>query len=165
MYSITDRHIEYILNDLHSRGITIPDLQQNLLDHICILIERNLEEGQDFEALYRSVLPSFYREEMAEIEEETRFLLKHRRPLFLMSRCQFLLGLFVVLVGPFVTAGILYFLRSGRPPFEVWGGTLIFAQFPLLIWLVLALTPDRFDPLLPRGAKVLISRKPLISIL
>ena len=165
MYSISDQQIEFILNDLHGRGIRIRDLQQNLLDHICILIERNLEEGQDFETFYRSVLPSFYRDEMAEIEEQTRFLLKHRRPFLLLSRGQFLLGLFIVLVGPFISMGVLYFLRTNRLPLEIWGGTVIFAQFPLWIWIVLALTPDRFDPLLPRGAKVLIGRKPLISIL
>jgi hypothetical protein len=165
MYPITDRHIEYILTDLRARGITIPDLQQNLIDHICILIERNLGEEQDFEVFYRSVLPSFYREEMAEIEAETNFLLKHRRPFLLLSRGQFLLGLFALLVGPFVSIGVMCLLRTGRLPLEVWGSTLIFAQFPLWIWIVLAFTPDRFDPLLPTGAKVLISRKPFISIL
>ncbi|HTR29432.1 MAG TPA: hypothetical protein VMH27_09180 [Puia sp.] len=165
MYSVTDQHIEYILGDLRSRGITIPDLRQNLLDHICILIELNLEEGQDFETYYQSILPLFYREEMAEIEQEANFLLKHRRPFLLLSRGQFLLGLFIVLVGPFVSTGVLYFLRTNRLPLEIWGGILIFAQFPLWIWIVVAFTPDRFDPLLPRGARVLIGRKPLISIL
>jgi hypothetical protein len=30
---------------------------------------------------------------------------------------------------------------------------------------VLALTPERFDPLLPKGSKVLLGWQPLISIL
>jgi hypothetical protein len=163
MYPITDQHINYVLSDLDANGIKTPDLQQNLLDHFCILAERNLEEGDDFYAYYRAVIPSFYRQELAEIEAETMFLLK--KPLLLLSRGQFLFGLFVLLIGPFIAYDGLCLLRMGRLPLEVWGGTLVFSQFPLLIWLVLALTPDRFDPLLPKGAKVLLGRRPFISIL
>ena len=81
-----------MLRDLDANGIKTPDLQQNLLDHICILAERNLEEGDDFYTYYRAAIPSFYREELAEIEAETMFLLRHRRPLLLLSRAQFLFG-------------------------------------------------------------------------
>lgn len=165
MIPITDQHIEYVLRDLDANGIKTPDLQQNLLDHICVLAERNLEEGDDFYAYYRAAIPSFYRQELAEIEAETMFLLKHRRPLLLLNRGQFLFGLFVLLIGPFIGYDVLWLLRMGRLPLEVWGGTLVFSQFPLLIWLVLALTPERFDPLLPRGAKILLGWRPFISIL
>jgi hypothetical protein len=111
------------------------------------------------------VIPTFYREELAEIETETRFLLRHRRPWLLLSRWQFLCGLFVVLVGPFIAFALVWLLRMGRLSLQVWGGTLVFSQWPLLIWLVIALTPDRFDPLLPKGAKVLLGWRPFISIL
>ena len=53
----------------------------------------------------------------------------------------------------------------GRLPLQVWGGTLIFMQFPLLVWLVIAFTPERYDPLLPKGAKILLGWRPFISIL
>lgn len=165
MYPITDQHIDFVLRDLDANGIRTPDLQYNLLDHICILAERDLKEGDDFYAYYRSAIPSFYREELAEIEAETVFLLRHRRRWLLLSRGQFLCGLFVFLVGPFIAVSLLWLLRVGRSPQEVWGGTLVFVQFPVLIWLVIALTPDRFDPLLPKGAKVLLGWRPFISIL
>jgi hypothetical protein len=165
MIPITDQHIDFVIRDLDANGIKTPDLQQNLLDHICILAERDLAEGSDFYDYYRSAILSFYREELAEIETETRFLLRHRRPWLLLSRRQFLCGLFVVLVGPFIAFALLWLFRMGRLPLEVWGGTLVFMQFPFLIWLVIALTPDRFDPLLPKGAKVLLGWRPFISIL
>jgi hypothetical protein len=165
MYPITDQHIDFVLRDLDANGVKTPDLQQNLLDHLCILAERDLEEGDDFYAYYRAVIPSFYREELAEIEAETMFLLRHRRPWLLLSRGQFLLGLFIVLVGPFVGFGLWWLLSMGRLPLQVWGGTLIFMQFPFLVWLVIALTPERYDPLLPRGARILLGWRPLISIL
>jgi hypothetical protein len=165
MFPINDQHIEFVLRDLDANGIKTPDLQQNLLDHICILAERDLTEGDDFYVYYRTAILFFYREELAEIETETRFLLRHRRPWLLLSRSWFLCGLFVVLVGPFIAFALLWLLRMGRLPLEVWGGTLIFMQFPFLVWLVIALTPDRFDPLLPKGAKVLLGWRPIISIL
>ena len=165
MYPITDQHIDFILRDLDANGIKTPDLQQNLLDHVCILAERNLGEGDDFYAFYQSVIPSFYREELAEIEAETMFLLRHRRPWLLLSRGQFLCGLFVLLLGPFAGFDGLWLLRTGGLPPEVWGGTLILLQFPFLVWLVIALTPERFDPLLPKGAKVLLGWRPFISVL
>jgi hypothetical protein len=165
MFAITDQHIDFVLRDLDASGIKTPDLQQNLLDHLCILAERNLAEGDDFYAYYRSVIPSFYRQELAEIEAETTFLLGHRGPWLLLSRLQFLCALFVILVGPFIAFDLLRLLRMGSLPLQVWGGTLIFMQFPFLVWLVIALTPERYDPLLPKGAKVLLGWRPFISIL
>jgi hypothetical protein len=170
MFTITDQHIDYILNDLEVRGIGISDLRYNLLDHVCILIERGLEDGGDFEAYYRLVIPSFYREELVEIEEETKFLLRHRGPRLLLGRASFLSFLFVVLAGPGIAYDLVWLVREGplhayRIPLEVWGGSMVFSLFPLLIWLVLALTPDRFDPLLPRGVKVLLGGRTFISIL
>jgi hypothetical protein len=165
MFTITDQHIDYVKCDLDASGIKTPDLQLNLLDHICVLAERDLADGDDFYAYYRSVIPSFYRESMAEIEAETMFLLRHRRPWLLLNRGQFLCGLFVVLIGPFAGYDVLRLLAMGRLPLHVWGGTLIFMQFPFLVWLVIAFTPERFDPLLPKGAKILLGRRPFISIL
>jgi hypothetical protein len=165
MFPITEQHIAFVVRDLDANGIKTPDLQQNLLDHICVLAERDLAEGDDFYGYYRSVIPSFYRQELAEIEAETRFLLRHRRPWLLLSRRQFLLGLFVVLIGPFIGYDGVCLLHIGRLPLHVWGGTLIFMQFPFLTWLVIALTPQRYDPLLPKGAKVLLGWRPFISIL
>jgi len=41
----------------------------------------------------------------------------------------------------------------------------VYSLFPLLVWLVLLLTPKRFDPLVPRGAKILIrGRWPFVSL-
>ena len=71
MYTLSDQQVDFILDDIRQHGIQIEDLQQNLLDHICILVEQNLEENGDFEQYYSSVISSFYRQEMREIEEET----------------------------------------------------------------------------------------------
>jgi hypothetical protein len=71
MYPLNNRHIDYILNDIRARGVTIEDLQYNLLDHICCVIEQNLEENGDFENYYQQTVQSFFKKELREIEDET----------------------------------------------------------------------------------------------
>jgi hypothetical protein len=48
---------------------------------------------------------------------------------------------------------------------ETLNGTLVFALYPLLVFLILWLTPDRFDPLIPQKSTILIGGKPFIKIL
>ena len=44
-------------------------------------------------------------------------------------------------------------------PMAVWGDTIVYSLFPVLVWLVLLLTPERFSPLVPRGSKILVGGK------
>lgn len=71
MYQLKEQHIDFILNDISARGVTIEDLQYNLLDHICCIIENNLEENGDFENFYHKTVQTFFKKDMKEIEEET----------------------------------------------------------------------------------------------
>ena len=75
MYRITDENIDFILEDLRKRGIRTESLQLNLLDHICIIIEENLDEHGDFERFYAETIKSFYQKELFELENETNYLL------------------------------------------------------------------------------------------
>lgn len=95
MYRITEEHIDYILDDLRRGGVETEDLQLNLLDHICCLAEQNLAEGDDFEVFYRRTIPSFYRKELRELEEETRLLLTFKN-YFMMKKIMIGGGLFAV---------------------------------------------------------------------
>lgn len=75
MYRISDQQIDFILNDISARGIEMESLQQNLLDHICCIIEHDLEEHGDFERFYQKTVKTFYKDALWEIEEETLKLL------------------------------------------------------------------------------------------
>lgn len=75
MYSLTNQQIDYILDDIRARGIEMESLQGDLLDHICCIIEHNLEANGDFESFYNKTITSFYKKELREIEEETISLL------------------------------------------------------------------------------------------
>lgn len=75
MYRISEEQIDYILNDIRRGGIETEDLQLNLLDHLCCIIERELEEGGDFEQFYQLAARRFYKNNLREIEDETTNLL------------------------------------------------------------------------------------------
>lgn len=75
MYKISDEQIDYILDDISARGVKMEDLQQNILDHVCCIIEQDLEETGDFRNFYLRTIETFYKKELSEIEEETNLLL------------------------------------------------------------------------------------------
>jgi hypothetical protein len=78
MYRISDQQIDYILSDIGARGVEMESLQQNLLDHICCIIEQNLEANGDFESFYQKTIQTFYKDALWEIEEETLLLLTYK---------------------------------------------------------------------------------------
>src|SRR3954468_8172335 len=78
MYAIKDDQIDYILNDIRRRGVEMEDLQLNLLDHICCMVEQNLERDGDFEDFYKRTIQKFFKHELWEIEEETLLLLTYK---------------------------------------------------------------------------------------
>ena len=50
-------------------------------------------------------------------------------------------------------------------PDRIWGDTLVYALAPILILMVVFLTPDRFDPILPKKSKIIIGEKPWIKVI
>jgi len=92
MYRITDENIDFILEDLRRHGIKTESLQLNLLDHICIIIEENLDEHGDFERFYADAIKSFYQKELSELENETNYLLYQSN--FVMKKAMIISGAF-----------------------------------------------------------------------
>ncbi len=78
MYAINDTQIDFIRSDIRARGVEMVSLQQDLLDHICCVIEQELDEDGDFERCYERVVARFYKKELREIQEETIHLLTHK---------------------------------------------------------------------------------------
>jgi hypothetical protein len=75
MYTLSDQQIDFILDDIRRNGIELEDLQYNLLDHVCCIIERELEANGDFELFYQTTIRTFYKQRLGELEEETQSLL------------------------------------------------------------------------------------------
>jgi hypothetical protein len=169
MYQLNEEQIDLILSDLQQRGIRTEGLRLNLLDHICILIEESLEKEGDFSRCYATVIRSFYKQELKELEDEAQLLMALHKGHILLGRNQFFLLLFFLFLGPFITYDLIWLinwapLAQWRIPSGIWRN-IIFAIYPLLVLLVLFFTPDRLDPLIPKKSKVLLGFKPFIRVL
>lgn len=93
MYLLSDKQIDHILSDIRRRGVEMEDLQYNLLDHICCILEQELEADGDFERLYQQTIQRFYKKELKEIEEETVNLLTFKN-YYGMKRSMIISGTF-----------------------------------------------------------------------
>jgi hypothetical protein len=93
MYQITEKQVDYILDDIRRNGIQMEDLQLNLLDHICCLVEHNLKDEDDFEDFYHRTVRQFYSKELKEIEAETIHLLTFKN-YFMMKKIMIAGGVF-----------------------------------------------------------------------
>jgi hypothetical protein len=134
MYCITDRQIDFILTDIRARGVELEDLQLNLLDHVCCIIEQQLEENGDFGKFYTTTIRKFYKDELREIEEETQSLLTNKN-YYVMKKIMIFSGIFSAAV---LTTGIVlkYMVSPGAAVMITMGivsASLIF--IPLLFAL------------------------------
>ena len=134
MYCLSEKQIDFILDDIRRNGVELEDLQSNLLDHICCIIELELEENGDFEQFYFSTIKKFYKNELREIEEETISLLTFKN-YYVMKKTMLVSG---VVADSFLTLGIiLKFLHMpGASLGIVLGiGLISFVFLPLLFLL------------------------------
>lgn len=134
MYTLTDQQVEFILSDIQRKGIHTEDLQQNLLDHICCILEKEMNTGDDFESTYALILQRFYKNELLEIEQETQDLLTFKN-FYFMKKVMILSGLSTA--GTFVLGSICKVMHwPGASFFFVLAiGLLSFLFLPLLFLL------------------------------
>jgi len=168
MYQLTNEEIEYIESDLTRSGIRTQSMRDNLLDHICILLEEQLERREEFETLYKAILPRFYNENLSELETQSRRLQLARHHL-IVTKLQFFIILLVLLICPFIIslANHITFTWSEietQLTQKLWGPVLAYAVWPISSLLVLFLIPDRLDPPIQRRAKIFIGIRPIIAI-
>lgn len=134
MYNITEEQITFILEDIRSRGVTMEDLQLNLLDHVCCIIERELEADGDFGRFYQTTITRFYERELNEIEDETIQLLTFKN-YYTMKKLMIAGGIFSALA--FISGSVFKVLHwPGANVMLVSGITFFsFLFLPLLFLL------------------------------
>ncbi|MFM7217355.1 MAG: hypothetical protein ACKO1U_05000 [Bacteroidota bacterium] len=134
MYRLSDKQIEFILDDIQRRGIVMEDLRSNLLDHICCIIENELEENGDFGRFYDSVIIRFYKDDLKELEEEANSLLTFKN-YYKMKKIMISSG---VLASVFMAIGIVFkFLHAPGASVCIGLSVILFSLFflPLLLTL------------------------------
>ena len=75
MHKFSEAELDFILGDIKANGIVLEDLQNNLLDHICCIIEEEKPDEVDFHVFYPTVISRFFKHELKEIQDETEKLL------------------------------------------------------------------------------------------
>ncbi|WP_245970502.1 ABC transporter permease [Pseudochryseolinea flava] len=59
MAQLTNDHIDYILKDINYRGVVLDGFQDEVVDHICSLVEQEMSNGVRFIDAYHHVLRKF----------------------------------------------------------------------------------------------------------
>ena len=134
MYSINDKQIDYILNDIRRRGVEMEDLQSNLLDHICCIVEQNLKSDGDFEDFYKKTIPKFFKHELWEIEEETILLLTYKN-YYTMKKAMIYGGVFSLSLIALGTAFKIMHWPGAAPLLILGFLILCFVFFPSALYL------------------------------
>lgn len=72
---LSNEQIDYIQKDINYRGIVLEDLEEELLDHVCILVEERMSSGQRFIDAYDAVIQSFGSDqEIQQVQNQTLIL-------------------------------------------------------------------------------------------
>lgn len=122
MYHISEQQVEFILDDISARGIEMEDLQLNLLDHICCIIEQELEENGDFGQFYQATIKRFYKTQLREIEDEAISLLINQN-YYAMKKIMIVSGVFSAAL--FIMGIVLKFMHAPGASFGIVTGVLI----------------------------------------
>lgn len=103
MLSLTEEQVAFIEKDIKVRGITSPDLSIDLLDHICCLIENELDEYKNFETVYHKTLLLFGDKGLKGIQQETNRLLTFKHYYFMNSTMKIsgYVSSLLILIGSF----------------------------------------------------------------
>ncbi len=60
--NLSEEHINFIIKDLHHRGIVVDGIQEELVDHVCSAVESKMKNGMRFAESYKEVVEEFGQE-------------------------------------------------------------------------------------------------------
>jgi len=119
---LNESQIERIADTVEKSAIASAEMKDDLIDHLCCMVEDEMSKGKDFETVFQTVLPN----RLNEIQNETVFLFTSKRRKRL-DRTLYVSG-FTALTG--VLAATL--LKALHLPF---GGIVLSASFLVAIFV------------------------------
>ena len=131
MVSLTDEQVDFIQQEIESHGISLPDLQANLIDHMCTIIENEMSESDDFNSFFYSILPRFFHDNLHEIEMETIQLIHQQKFKRMKKALNYVLILSSILLVTGAIFKILHFTGAAA---------LIVSSLPLLLFAAVPMT-------------------------
>lgn len=91
MKKLSEEKVNLIRRDLVNSGITLPELLDDLLDHLCTGIEEEMAAGSNFDTAYEQLRELSIPGGAGEIQSETLYLLNYKQQL-IMRKFLFLTG-------------------------------------------------------------------------
>ena len=134
MHSVSEKEVNFILNDIKARGVVLEDLQNNLLDHICCMVENEMPEGENFYKFYEHILPQFFKHELKELQVEVDILLKFKNYYAMKNTVKYsgIISSLLILIGAILKTLHL----PGAAALLVLGGVIFgFLFLPLMVIL------------------------------
>ena len=128
---ITDQQMQVLEQYVAQHGVTERTLQEDLLDHMCCLVEEAILEGKTFTEAYTIVQQAFPAPDLHTIQQDQTYLLNHN-PLTAMKRL-FYWVLFLTIF--FINTGSLFQLMH-------WPGAkaIMVSGFVVLLFGLLPIT-------------------------
>lgn len=134
MYKVTDEQVDFMLHEIRARGVLIEDLQWNLVDHMCCIVEHEMSETDDFYRFFERLLPRFFNDNLREIQEETENLLTFKH-FYAMKKTVNIAGLLTVLLT--VAGAILKVFHLPGAGISIVLGIAIFSLIFLPLMVIL----------------------------
>ncbi len=94
--AVSDDNYERIRGDLVRLGLTYDRLLDDMLDHVCCMVEEQMSTGKDFESSYRQVLGSIPDRQLTVIQHQT--LLNMDKKFQRMKKFTYQFGLIAALI-------------------------------------------------------------------
>jgi hypothetical protein len=102
MESLNERHIEIVHDLILSKGVDLPELRIDLLDHICCMIEERMMAGADFNQALNKSFELFGNNELIEIQELTIYLLTQKQ-----NKMKKVTGIIGIVASTFIILGVV----------------------------------------------------------
>lgn len=89
---LSEEQIRIIKESVHNSSITLATLKDDIIDHLCCVVEIKLDRQQNFENALKEALHDLAPEGLDMIQKETIFLLNSTKIIF-MKRIMYFIGL------------------------------------------------------------------------
>lgn len=75
MAELTEYQIDFVSQEIESRGVNLSSLHHDLLDHICTSIERKMDDGAEFDSAFVQTIKLFGPNGLMQVQNQTLLLL------------------------------------------------------------------------------------------
>lgn len=124
MKELTEKQVEQVELQLEERGVSLYELRESLLDHVCCAIEQQLEYGKSFSDAFEEAFSAFGQHGLLRIQLETEELLNQKENP--MKQTSFISG---IIAGALIAIGSYFKMQH-------WAGANILTLVGMVTILV-----------------------------